>query len=429
MRDLEIVLCHRHSCFQPRYPHFKLCPECHEDASREAIIVEAVVNYFSRPKFREFFIQTEREIQMGIDRRRADIVLLDRIESFLIIAECKRKGVVNYGYDQLESYLCATDTQFGVFANSTDHDDWKFYENLRRNRFTKITRDQFEERVVKACKAKSIREELTQEIAGLQENRDKLENEIEKNSRKRKNLKDQTRKLEEEKRTGQFDCEQLRKENENIRNHVNSLETQRSNLETEIDQCKQQKHEVQITRDQLNDEVDKLQDQRNNLKIEIRNKKQEQKELRIEIERLRPDQNNLQTQNQILSDQRDQLQARKDELQAEIERLEMDIAQKTVTILSPGQVPSVVLYRQNDIHITATISSRDATCGCELQIKVAGQSLRIYVPSGTRHQQVLCLKNQGQFTENGSVGDLYITISIKGRFRNLFGPRQTKKEK
>lgn len=144
MRDLETVLCHRHLCYQLRYPLFTLCPECRVELPHETIVVEAVVNYFSTSEFSKFFIETEHKIQMGADTRRADIVFLDRTENFVAIAECKQTGVVTYGVDQLKSYLCATATQFGVFANSTDPDDWEFYENLERNRFKEITLNKFE---------------------------------------------------------------------------------------------------------------------------------------------------------------------------------------------------------------------------------------------------------------------------------------------
>ena len=143
MRESKTVLCRLHSRSQPRYPRFTLCPDCHTEAPHEAIVVEAVVNHFSRPEFSKFCIQTEHKIQMGADSRRADIVLLDRSENFAAIAECKQTGIVTYGHEQLQSYLCATDTQFGVFANSTDPSNWKFYENLGRNRFKEITLSQF----------------------------------------------------------------------------------------------------------------------------------------------------------------------------------------------------------------------------------------------------------------------------------------------
>lgn len=143
MRDLETVLCHLHSCSQPRYPRFTLCPECRTEASHEAIVVEAVVNHFSKPEFGELFIQTEHEIQMGTNIRRSDIMLLDKLENFIAIAECKQTRTVTYGHEQLQSYLCATDTQFGIFADGIDPKDWKFYKNLGRNRFEEITDNQF----------------------------------------------------------------------------------------------------------------------------------------------------------------------------------------------------------------------------------------------------------------------------------------------
>ena len=147
MRDLETVLCHRHLCYQPRYPLFTLCPECRVELPHETMVVEAVVNYFSTSEFSKFFIETEYKIQMGADTRRADIVFLDRRENFVAIAECKQTGVVTYGIEQLKSYLCATATQFGVFANSTDPGDWKFYENLGRNQFKGIVLNEFETRI------------------------------------------------------------------------------------------------------------------------------------------------------------------------------------------------------------------------------------------------------------------------------------------
>ena len=147
MRDLETVSCHLHSRSQPRYPQFTLCPDCRAEAPHEAIVVEAAVNYFSKPEFRELFIEAEYAIQMGSDNRRPDIVLIDGAGNFVAITECKRVGYVNNGIAQLKSYLCATDTPFGIFANSTDPDDWEFYENLRRNRFKEITHNQFKAKV------------------------------------------------------------------------------------------------------------------------------------------------------------------------------------------------------------------------------------------------------------------------------------------
>ena len=116
----------------------------------EGIVVAAVERYFLQPKFRKFSIKKEHAIQMGSDNRRADVVLVDNEGNLAAIAECKQIGVEGHGPDQLKSYLCATDTPFGIFANSTEPDDWEFYENLRQNRFRGITRSEFEKQVSKS---------------------------------------------------------------------------------------------------------------------------------------------------------------------------------------------------------------------------------------------------------------------------------------
>lgn len=112
-------------------------------------VVEEVIAYFSEPKFSEFSIITECEIQMGTDNRAADVVLRDADGNFIAIAECKSPGGANYGIAQLKSYLSATDTSFGIFAPRIQRDSWVFYENLRHNRFQQIGLADFEKEVLK----------------------------------------------------------------------------------------------------------------------------------------------------------------------------------------------------------------------------------------------------------------------------------------
>ena len=114
----------------------------------ERIVVKAVVRYFSELRFQKFSIKTEYPIRMGSANRRADVVLIDSADNLVAIAECKRVGVEGQGRDQLKSYLSATATRFGIFANSTNPGAWDFYENLGQNRFGPMTRAEFEERVV-----------------------------------------------------------------------------------------------------------------------------------------------------------------------------------------------------------------------------------------------------------------------------------------
>ena len=134
-------------------------------------MIRAVDSYFSQ--FQAFSTAAECEIQMGVDHRCADVVLIDREGIFAAIAECKRDRIVGYGPAQLKSYLCATDTRFGVFANSTNSDSWVFYENLRHNRFQQIDRSEFEEGIVKGI---ANREQLKNEIGHLKDKIMELEN-------------------------------------------------------------------------------------------------------------------------------------------------------------------------------------------------------------------------------------------------------------
>ena len=112
-------------------------------------VVEEVVAYFSEPKFSQFSIVKECEIQMGTDNRAADIVLREADGKFVAIAECKSPGGASYGIPQLKSYLSATDTPFGIFAPRIQRDSWVFYENLRHNRFQQIGLSEFEKGVLK----------------------------------------------------------------------------------------------------------------------------------------------------------------------------------------------------------------------------------------------------------------------------------------
>ena len=115
----------------------------------EARIADTVAIYFSEPKFSNFSIIRECEIQIGPISYRADVVLRDVEGNFVAIAECKSLRGSNYESKPLKSYLCATDTPFGIFAASTKKDSWVFYENLRHNRFQQIESSDFEKRILR----------------------------------------------------------------------------------------------------------------------------------------------------------------------------------------------------------------------------------------------------------------------------------------
>ena len=120
-------------------------------------VVEAVIGYFSEPRFAKFSMLRACGIQMGKIHIRADIVLRDEGGNFIAIAECKLSGRTHYT-EPLKSYLCATDTPFGIFASSTNRDSWIFYENLRHNRFRQIERSDFEQKVLEFHKKGNLYE-------------------------------------------------------------------------------------------------------------------------------------------------------------------------------------------------------------------------------------------------------------------------------
>ena len=111
-------------------------------------VVKAVVAYFDESKFADFFVDVEREIQMGSTVRRADIVLRDARGCFIAVAECKRPNEDVSGRLQLKSYLNASGTRFGLLATSTDSNQWAFCENKGGNQFRQISRAAFEARVL-----------------------------------------------------------------------------------------------------------------------------------------------------------------------------------------------------------------------------------------------------------------------------------------
>ena len=312
MRDLETVLCCLHSRYQPRYPRFTLCPDCHVEAPHEAIVVEAVVNYFSKPQFRDFFIETEREIQMGTDNRRPDIVLLDKSEGFVAIAECKQTGVVTYGREQLKSYLCATDAQFGVFANSTNPNEWEFYENLRRNRFTPpMKRSRFESKVATERTIESIREEKS-----------KLDQEIRKASdqhaQKTREVDFSCRQLDELNEKIERNNKQLAKINEEVaplRKESSNLKEKNTRLKNEIAQNSKSAKVVEglkleSTRDRLRKTIDSLSSKKDHLQNEIGKKEQQHMYLSEKVN--------------LLEKNRDKLKKKENRTKVEIETLQRE---------------------------------------------------------------------------------------------------------
>ena len=125
----------------------QFCPMCHYTLlDHEGIVVGAVVRYFNTSRFANFSIQREHLIKFGTNEGRADVGLLNSKGNPVAIAECKSIGYgINNGREQLESYLNASGTKFGLFADDTDPYGWTFLKrNDEESRYDEITRSQFE---------------------------------------------------------------------------------------------------------------------------------------------------------------------------------------------------------------------------------------------------------------------------------------------
>ncbi len=121
----------------------------------EKEVTLAVEDYFKKPQFIGFYTEQQWQIQIGSRKGYADVVLCRSLSfhdasNIIAIVECKREGrdrsgnVKFSGIEQLKCYLCATDTRFGIFANSGNPNDWLFYENYGENWFQEVNRQHFE---------------------------------------------------------------------------------------------------------------------------------------------------------------------------------------------------------------------------------------------------------------------------------------------
>ena len=111
-------------------------------------IEEFVANYFTDLGF---MCKRQHNIMIGSQGGIPDIVIFhqsvrltnDPLDAIAAIVECKAENRVGDGIKQLHSYLCATDTRLGVFANSRSPEKWLYYENYGRNDIKPINRNHF----------------------------------------------------------------------------------------------------------------------------------------------------------------------------------------------------------------------------------------------------------------------------------------------
>ncbi len=271
----------------PRPPDelYELCPECYEiSRDHETKVADAVYAYLDGLQVNGFspYIHIrnatseckECQIQFGARNGIADVVLADGNGSFAAIAECKGAGYVGHGIEQLKSYLSATDTRFGVFANrAKDLNQWKFYENRRRNQIEEIEKPEFEDAVVAQITRKP---RLMAEISGLEGEKSDLQQQVQ-----NLELDIGSRNVTLGKLSG--DIEQRRQKIEKCNKEINKHHNQRSELQQQIEELKTRKSELENVlgerHQELKDNIDECYHQRSELQQQIEELKTRKSEL------------------------------------------------------------------------------------------------------------------------------------------------------
>lgn len=324
---------------------YELCPVCYAAGNPEEKVEDAVEEYLLQyPGCR---VERQYEITIGRYKPKPDIVLLDIKDNIKVIVECKREDTVYYGIEQLKSYLSASDTQFGIFANSIEPDNWKFYENLRRHRFKEISRSQFETEIATDQSVETIREqkdtlgseilELNKQISELNVENVKIKCDIESSNRELLTLRNQ------------IDNEQMI--NNDLKEHNNRLTKKNEDLTIKIRKNAkllkvQESFKLASIRETLESEVHKLSCQKDDLQNDIGNKKRQRCELSEKIDSLINQERQYQKKQSKIKDDRAKLKkeqqtwrihrinrkAAKAELENEIAQLGQDIKKKRLAI-------------------------------------------------------------------------------------------------
>ncbi|MDE0089688.1 MAG: type I restriction enzyme HsdR N-terminal domain-containing protein, partial [Candidatus Poribacteria bacterium] len=228
-------------------------------AEDEQTVVDVVQAYLDALETDGLLTEKEYEIQFGSGNGFADVVLVDQNGSLVVIAECKAIGHVGHGVEQLKSYLCATDTRFGIFANMTDPKQWKFYENRQRNRFDPITRDQFEDGVVKSV---IFRKRFKDEIKSLESSRNQLKSEIgdlkTKKTEVTTDVRQESLKLDALKQAIESDRahnQDLKSIQKHLSDEIGQLRADKAGLETEIGELEEKERGLHASRKQWKEKI------------------------------------------------------------------------------------------------------------------------------------------------------------------------------
>ena len=312
-------------CGRKCKPQYELCGECYKDGDPEYKVKEAVFNYFSEPKFRKngFSPEYEHEIRIGTYTPRPDVVLFDQQGNLVAIAECKRSGITSYGIEQLRSYLTARDVQFGIFANSTEPDEWIFFENLRRYHFKDdISRSQFEAEIVADQPVESLREEkdrLDREITEIRTRLDRKRGEI---KYSREWLDDLNQKIE-----------QVNGQLAHLKQEIGPLRTESTALKKKIERNSQRAEvleglKLKSTRDNLEEKINLLSTKEDQLQKAIETKERDLRSLSEKVSLLGKHEEKLKKEQNKTKSEREALESDKNiwrERQKEREKSEADL--------------------------------------------------------------------------------------------------------
>ena len=203
-----------------------------KEPASEGEVEKSVIDYLSSLRQgvtrQRFSVKPQYTIQIGSRQGCPDVVLIDDKGYLAAIVECKRSGRTGTGVEQLKSYLCATDTQFGIFANSTKPESWIFYENLRRNRFEKISLDRFEKEVFSEWEQGEQRQRHIEE---LEKQKSALVDEI---SRKKRHFAQEEQRFAQKKHEKQSALKKLSEQISELIKKKSALETGISKVESKI---------------------------------------------------------------------------------------------------------------------------------------------------------------------------------------------------
>ena len=319
--------------------NYELCYECSKDGVPEESVENSVFDYFSN--FQGLSAKRQHELIVGRYKPRPDVVLLDADQYPIAVAECKRGGTLDNGIEQLKSYLTIGEIQFGIFANSTEPDDWVFYENLRGQRFKeKIPRSQFETEIVKVQHIESFRQEknkLESELTYLQEQLEKNKNTIRsivhRKNKQNNELAALNGKLAELNNKIEFRLKEwndLKQTNDSLKmsnrvliGHSKVLESQklektRDNLKLEISSLSRKKLI-------LEDRSDAMQKLSNNLSIEVNTLKRQKDIFEKSIPKLELNAKKLKKEQLTWQKHKENRKTAKTELELEIKQLENEI--------------------------------------------------------------------------------------------------------